>query len=120
MSEIAKHFEKFFIENWERIFWIMIGGWIQIHLAEKKGVKFSKKTIITTFIIAGFIGYWTGELCDYYNLGKFSNFISSMSAVGSHSVLNFWSENIVTIIKAVVRGKFKIDLDNKKENEESN
>lgn len=121
MSDIAKYVERFVIENWERFFWILCGGWIQIYLANKKGVKFNRVTIVGTLLIAAFVGYWAGEIADYYELGKLSNFIASTSAIGSHSVLNFYSDNIEKIIKAVLKGKFKIDLseETKKDNEEN-
>lgn len=111
MSEIAKHVEKFIIENWERFFWIMIGGWIQIYLATKKGVKFNKMTVVGSLLLSAFVGYWAGEIAEYYNQHKMSNFIASISAIGSHSILNFYSENIEKFAKAITKKVFNIKLE---------
>lgn len=111
MSEIAKHVEKFIIENWERFFWVMIGGWIQVYLSSKKGVKFSKMTVIGSLLLSAFVGYWAGEIAEIYNLTKMSNFIASISAIGAHSILNFYSENVEKIIKAFLKRVFNLKLE---------
>ena len=122
MSEVSSYLTNLFIQlletiksNGERFFWIVIGGYIQIHLAQKKGVKFNRTSIITAFIIAGFVGYWSAELAETFGMIKISNFIASISAIASHSLLSYYNDNLVTIVKAVVKGKFKIDLDENKD-----
>lgn len=115
MSEIQKIVEDFLIKNWERFFWIAIGGWIQIYLSHKKGVKYSKLTILGSLLLSAFVGYWGGELMMHFGYVELSNFIASLSAIGSHSILNFYSENISVFIKAILKGKFKINIEDAKE-----
>ena len=119
MSEIAKHVERFIIENWERFFWVMVGGWIQIYLATKKGVKFSKLTVVGSLLLSAFVGYWAGEIAEIYNLTKMSNFIASISAIGAHSILNFYSDNIETWARVFVKRVFNIKIDEKKDSRNS-
>ena len=40
-----------------------------------------------------------------------SNFIASISAIGAHSILNFYSENVEKIIKAFLKRVFNLKLE---------
>jgi len=104
--------EIFFTEHFERLFWILLGGYIQIIMANKKGIKYNRASIIGTFTIALFVGWWAGHLSSLYLGKETSNFFASISAVGSHSLLNFYSENISQIAKSILKGKFNINIDN--------
>lgn len=120
MSEIAKTIERIISENWEKFVWIFSGAWVQVMFMKSKGIEFSFWKGFSFLGIASFVGYWVSEIVTITGYPQFSNLLGSLSAVFSNNILNYYNQSIPSIIKALLKGKFKIEIEQSKDNNEEN
>lgn len=75
--------------------------------------KVSWSLILTSLVIASFVGWVADAVCGYYELVKFRGVIIAVSAMGSDSLLKFFFKNDENIFKAVLFRVFNIKIESK-------
>lgn len=77
---------------------------------ESRLKKLTKLSIITSLIMACFVGYVCDKLCTKYGLNDFRGVIVSLGALASESIVHYLFSNTPNIIIVVVKRITNIDL----------
>ena len=114
MNEIIESMKQFI----EIAFYITIGAAVRVMHFARKGV-IDKKRVIITFTFAVFVGVIVNHLLILRDLEKYSGIAVSISALLCESFVTYLLTNSNNIFRSVINAMFKIDVDNKNEDDEN-
>jgi hypothetical protein len=114
MEEIIESMKQFI----EIAFYITIGAAVRVMHFARKGV-IDKKRVIITFTFAVFVGVIVNHLLILRDLEKYSGIAVSISALLGESFVTYLLTNSNNIFRSVINAMFKIDVDNKNEDDEN-
>lgn len=77
---------------------------------ESRLKKISSSRIITSLIMACFVGYMCDKMCTRYGLSDFRGIIVSIGALASESIIQYILTNMPRFLTATAKRIFNIDL----------
>lgn len=113
MEDIINSLKQFI----EVAFYITIGAAVRVMHFAKKGV-IDKKRVIITFTFAVFVGVIVNHFLIIKDLEKYSGIAVSISALLGESFVSYLLTNSNNLFRSVLNAIFKLDIENKKDENE--
>lgn len=92
-------------------FQVFIGVGAKLALESRKRTL-TKKYVVTSFILASFVGYVTDRLCTQWGFDQMRGVAVAVMALLSESVVKYFDQNAGSILDVILRRKLNIDKTN--------
>lgn len=111
---VMPHRQEFY--QWaSTAFYILIGGGVKIAYSSRSK-KISKRVMIITFVFAAFAGVLVNQIMLINGWVAWSGVATSIGALMGEGLVTYLLTNSNNIFRSVVNAIFKIDVENKDEN----
>lgn len=88
--------------NGEKLFWLTIGGVVQVYMTSRQKEHLTKLNAFGIWITSLFVGWWVEKLAAIMNAGEYSFLIGAAAATFSISILSAVNDNIAPMISKLL------------------